>query len=412
MRGWAGLDIGGKNSVLVVLDDQGRLIKQVSIAMTLDGHSELLTTLSTLARRRRDLLPVAVEDPHALVTRCLAEARFPIVPIPPLEVARFRTGGAPAGSKSDGGDARVLAEMLRVRPDGRRPLPSDSREVLALRVLARQYRARRTQRTVLDMQLRAQAAVFYPAAAYALARRPRREMLAALTIAPTPGAALRTRAGRIGDALRASGRTRTVPSAASELLADLRTPFPRLPRLVEQAHGEALADTVELVRCVDASLARLQRSILDQAGAHPAWPVVSSFPSLGRVTGAILLAEIGDDPARFSSARGLLAFAGVAPITMQSGSVLKVRHRRVSNRPLALAVRDWQLPLIANCDHARVMYVERRRIGDRHNAALRRVSAKYLRMLHHCLLTGEPFNESVAWPQAGTDAADDREQGK
>ena len=396
MRGWAGLDVGSRKSVLVVLDDRGQVVRRLSLDMTLAGHTELLSALSALARRRRDLLPVAVEDPNSLVTRCLAEARYPVIAVPPLEVARFRAGRAPAGAKSDRSDARVLADMIRLQPDAHRRVPNDSAELLALRAIARQYRARRVQRNALDRQLRAQTARFYPAATEALRRerRRRRDMHAALSVASSPTVALHMRAGRVSEALRAAGRTRAVPTAAAELLGELRTPFPRLPVLVELAHGEALADTIEVLRAVDASVERLKASMLARAGEHPLWPVVSSFPGLGQVLGAVMLAEIGDDPARFANARGLLSFAGVAPVTRQSGGTISVHRRRVRNRPLAMAAQDWIMPLLLNSPPAHALYDARRAAGDRHHAAARRMVGKYLRALHHCMRTGDSYDDS------------------
>ncbi|MGH3439510.1 MAG: transposase, partial [Sciscionella sp.] len=41
---------------------------------------------------------------------------------------------------------------------------------------------------------------------------------------------------------------------------------------------------------------------------------ITSFPGLGDLTGARVLAEIGDDRTRFADARGLKAFAGSAPV--------------------------------------------------------------------------------------------------
>jgi transposase len=335
-----------------------------------------------------------VEDPGALITRVLIDARFPVIAVHPLAVARFRGGHTPAGPKSDRSDALTLANLIRLEPGAHRPVPRDSPQVLALRALGRQYRVRRQQRAGLDLQLRAQASRFYPAAARALTRRPRRDMLAALAVAPSPGIALHVRSGRISEALREAGRTRSVPRAAAEILSELRTPFPRLPCLIEAGHGEALADTVGLLRAVDGSVERLQASLLAGAARHGAWPIVSSFPGLGQVTGALVLSEIGDDPARFSSARGLLCLAGVAPVTRQSGGMLSVRRRRIRNRPLALAVTDWALPLLSGSEFARALYDDRRAKGDRHNAASRRVLARYLRGLHHCLRTGELFDET------------------
>jgi hypothetical protein len=74
--------------------------------------------------------------------------------------------------------------------------------------------------------------------------------------------------------------------------------------------------------------------------------------------------------------------------------MLNIRRRRVRSQPLALAVRDWTMPLLVNCPTAKALYDARRAGGDRHNAAARVMLAKYIRALHHCLLTGEPYDDS------------------
>jgi transposase len=54
--------------------------------------------------------------------------------------------------------------------------------------------------------------------------------------------------------------------------------------------------------------------------AHSHAPISCSFPGVGALTGARLLGEIGDDLTRFPHARGLLAYAGAAPITWASST--------------------------------------------------------------------------------------------
>ena len=64
---------------------------------------------------------------------------------------------------------------------------------------------------------------------------------------------------------------------------------------------------------------------------HPDAAIITSFPGLGNLTGARVLAEIGDDRSRFADARGLKAFAGSAPITRASGKktvVLQPAHQK------------------------------------------------------------------------------------
>ena len=61
------------------------------------------------------------------------------------------------------------------------------------------------------------------------------------------------------------------------------------------------------------------------------------------LTGARVLAEIGDDRTRFADARGLKAFAGSAPITRASGKKTVVLHRHIKNRRLAAVGSIWAL---------------------------------------------------------------------
>ncbi|MFG1749405.1 transposase [Streptosporangium sandarakinum] len=57
-----------------------------------------------------------------------------------------------------------------------------------------------------------------------------------------------------------------------------------------------------------------------------------------------MLAEIGDDRARFAVARALKAYAGSAPITRASGKSLAVHHRKVKTSALAAELLAWTNP--------------------------------------------------------------------
>jgi transposase len=59
------------------------------------------------------------------------------------------------------------------------------------------------------------------------------------------------------------------------------------------------------------------------------------MPGLATLTGARVLAEIGDDRARFADARGFKAYTGSAPVSRASGKSTAVMHRQVKNQRLA-----------------------------------------------------------------------------
>ncbi len=137
---------------------------------------------------------------------------------------------------------------------------------------------------------------------------------------------------------------------------------------------------------------------------NPDSRVISSFPGLGTVLGARILGEIGDDHTRFGTARGLKAFAGTAPITRSSGTKTLITMRVVRNKRLGQAAYLWSLPLLAHSPGGRAHY-DRRASGDSLSAASRHLADRGLGMLHHCLSTGQTYNEAKAFPPSAHPSA-------
>ena len=85
----------------------------------------------------------------------------------------------------------------------------------------------------------------------------------------------------------------------------------------------------------------LDRPPAEEFRKHSDYAVITSFPGLAEVTGARVLAEIGDDRDRFADDRALKAYAGSAPITRASGKVTSITHRRIKNDRLAAVGWVW-----------------------------------------------------------------------
>jgi transposase len=131
---------------------------------------------------------------------------------------------------------------------------------------------------------------------------------------------------------------------------------------------------------------------------HPDYDVITSFPGLGDLTGARVLAEYGDDRNRFADARAVKAYAGAAPVTRASGRSVSITHRRIKNDRLAAVGFVWAFVATSNSPGARRHYDRRREHGDRHATALRHLFNRFLGCLHHCLSTGQHYDETVAFP--------------
>jgi transposase len=130
---------------------------------------------------------------------------------------------------------------------------------------------------------------------------------------------------------------------------------------------------------------------------HPDAGLITSFPGLGSLLGARVLAEIGDDRDRFADARALKAYAGSAPITRASGKKRYVGRRFVKNNRLTQAGYLWALAAITVSPVANAHYRHRRERGDWHAAAQRNLFNGMLGMLYHCLQNRVPYNEQRAF---------------
>ena len=126
--------------------------------------------------------------------------------------------------------------------------------------------------------------------------------------------------------------------------------------------------------------------------------MLQSAPGIGAVLAARILAEIGDDPNRFTTAAGLRAFAGTAPVTRASGRSHYVKARKVRNKRLGDACHWWAFAALTRSPAARAHYDKRRAAGDHHNAALRNLANKLLGSLWWCIRNGELWDEEAAWP--------------
>src|SRR6185369_7250154 len=198
--------------------------------------------------------------------------------------------------------------------------------------------------------------------------------------------------------LKKAGRSRGLDTEAARLHEAFRAGQMRQLPLVEQAMGrQALALPGQL----DAACAAaddLEHAVTQSFNLHPDAGIITSFPGLGALTGARVLAEIGDDRSRFQDAKGLKAYAGAAPITRASGKTRSVTCRQIKNNRLAAAGYSWAFSALTASPGARAHYDRRKDAGDRHTAAERNLFARLLGCLHHCLATSQDYDEATAFP--------------
>jgi transposase len=406
MEVFCGIDWAEDHHDIALVDRDGRLLARERIGDDAAGLTMLLALLAEHGDHVDGPIPVAIETPRGLLTACLRATGRRVYPINPMAVARYRDRHSVAGRKSDHGDAVVLANILRTDSHAHRPLPADSELAQAIAVLARAQQDAVWARTTAHNKLRSHLREYYPGflAAFADARggitRPEARVI--LAAAPDPAAAAKLTRAQLQALLKRAGRTRGIAAEAARLRDALRAPQMRQTPLVEQAMGR---QTLALLGQLDAACAAaddLEQAVIESFEQHPDAEIITSFPGLGPLTGARVLAEIGDDRSRFRDSKGLKAYAGAAPITRASGKTTTVSHRRVKNNRLTAAGYTWAFAALTASPGARAHYDRRRQAKDRHAAAQRNLFARLLGCLHHCLATGQHYDEQTAFPTPKT----------
>jgi transposase len=241
---FCGIDWAEDHHDVALVDRDGTLIAKRRISDDVSGYGLLLQLLADAGDDADAPIPVAIETSRGLLVACLRATGRKVFSINPMAVSRYRDRHSVAGKKSDAGDALVLAHILRTDLAAHRPLPADSELAQAIAVLARAQQDAVWERTCAHNKLRSLLREYYPG------------ILAAF----------------------ADKRDGLLRPEARAVLAAAPTP----------TAGAALTKSTQFAQ-------------------HPDAATITSLPGLAALTGARLLAEIGDDRARFADARALKA---------------------------------------------------------------------------------------------------------
>jgi transposase len=354
---------------------------------------------------------VVLETRHGLLVERLVDAGYVVLPVNPDLVARRR---GPARKKDDAEDARICCLLALDRHASLRPLIPHGELAGELRAIARDdERAARDQRRLLN-RLRQDLISTFPAALHLagddlgaptmlrlLERWPTRQALGAASRQELVAFARAGRHGwperfadKVSTALAGNhftprdylvrAKTDTIRLAATQLLA-----ITHQRRVWEQRMAELLLGAPPTGK---SGRRRAERP----GNAVPGGKVYLSFPGLGDRLAARVAGEIGDHPQQFSSPNALQCYAGKAPVTRRSGKTeLVVATRLACNRHLADAVQQWAFYSLNQSGWAREFYDTQRARGKTHHAALRPLGNRWLEILWHCLLRGQPYDEAT-----------------
>ena len=389
-----------------VQDADGRVLKRVRLSEGMAGIArfhDLVARFVAEDAQPSDVL-VCIETDRGPWVRALRAAGYRVFGVDPKQAARHREILGSSGAKSDKGDAHALADMIRTRRHQLREIAGDSEIAEAVKVVTRAHQTLLWERTRHMLRLRVALRDYFPAAlaAYKPLGLASDAVLGLLSKAPTPAAAARLTLPQISGALK--GR-RDIPAKAVAIQQVLRSPQLGQADLVATAYASTVRALAAVITTLNAEIKTLEGEVEAHFGRHPDAEVILSQPGIGVVLGARVLAEFGDAPDRYTSAKARKNYAGTSPITRQSGKTRTVHARFVHNDRLVDALHLQASCAILHDPAVRTYYDQLKARDVSHNAALRQVGNRLVGILHGCLKTHSAYDQATAWSHRNHDLA-------
>jgi predicted RNA-binding protein with PUA domain len=402
---FVGVDWAEAHHDVCAMDDTGKVLARKRIADSLAGLAELQELLAEHAEEPEEVV-VGIEKDRGLIVTALLASGYAVYAVNPLASSRYRDRHSTAGAKSDPGDAKVLADMVRTDRHNQRQAAGDSALAEGVKILARAHQNAIWSRQRHVNALRNALKDYFPGALEAFGTDlSSSDAVAVLSVATTPVLARALTVEGIQALLRAGGRQRNVARRATEIHSALRRPQLSQPEVLASAYGRVAASSMRLIAAATAEVIELEAALTADFEQHPDAKLILSLPGLGMVLGARVLGEFGDDPNRYLDAKSRRNYGGTSPITKASGRSKVVLARFVRNRRLANALDRWAFCSLTKSPGARGYYDELRARGKTHSQAVRQLANRWVGVLHVCLERHALYDEEAAWSHRQAAAA-------
>jgi transposase len=395
---YVGIDWSELHHDVCVMNEQGKVVGKARVPEGIKGVAQLHQLVAEHADDPETVL-VGIETDRGLLVGALTEAGYRVFAINPLSVDRYRDRHSTSGAKSDPGDAKILADIVRTDSHNQRQIAGDSELVDSVKLLARAHHNLIWERQRHVNRLRNALREYYPQALEAFdSDLSSADAVAVLGIAPTPELGRKLSRSKIQKAMSLAGRQRNLVKRSEAIQADLRSEQLSAPKMIEQTYGLIAVSTVQIIAELNRQIETLELKLKPSFKVHPDAEIYLSLPGLGAILGARVMGELGDDQDRYHDAKARKNYAGTSPITKASGKHFVALARFARNDHLFDACFLWAFTSLTKSPGARAYYDALRSRGKTNNQALRALANRWVGILHGCLRHGQFYSEQIAWP--------------
>jgi len=364
----------------------------------LEHTPEAIDAWVTTLRTRFNSQPVAIclELNKGPLVSALRKYDFLVLfPLNPLTLARYREAFTPSRAKDDPTDAALQLELLLTHRDKLQPLQPQSPAMRALAQLVEHRRRVVGDKVRITNRLTSTLKNYFPHVLHWFQEKDTAIFCDFLSRWSTLKAAQLARRSTLETFFRAhhvryadviAQRIQAI-KAATPLTTDDGVIAPNA--LLVQALVAQLRVTLQAIADFDTAIAQCAQN-------HPDFSLFQALPGAGPVFASRLLVAFGEQRERYASAAELQKYAGIAPVTERSGKKSWVHWRLQCPKFLWQTFVEWAAESIRHSFWAQVYYQQQRDKGKAHQAAVRALAFKWIRILYRCWQERTPYDESVS----------------
>jgi transposase len=337
-------------------------------------------------------IAVALEQSRGAVVFALTKySHLHLYPIHPSTLAHFRQALVPSGAKNDPGDTSLLLELLLQHRARLRRLQPDTEQTRELQFLVEARRKLVDDKTYFSNRLTAQLKVYYPQVLKWFYKVSSPVTCDFLLRWPTLESAQKAAPKRLRDFYRKHNC-----QDEDSRLEEIRQSVPATKdQAVIQSSVLMVQATVRLIQSVKRDIDQCEARIEELTKSHPDFAIFDSLPGAGDALVPRLIAALGTQRERFSTAGEIQSYTGIAPVVKQSGNTRSTHCRKAYPHFLRQTFHEWAAHSIQTSQWARTYYEQQISRGKKHHASVRALAFKWIRILFRCWKDRVPYNEDL-----------------
>jgi transposase len=313
--------------------------------------------------------------------------------INPKSLSSYRDAFYGSGAISDPVDAQLMREMVRQNPTRFRAWRPDDALTRSLRLLTEGRRNLVDQSTALTNQLTALLKGYYPQALRWIGPLDKTWACDFLEHWPTL------------QSLQRASRRQVLGfyEKHSRASMDLDEQLKQIKQARALTNDHAVLEYSEVMvqalvgqlRALLGSIADFDRKIAQLFQQHPDRLIFESFPGAGKALAPRLLAAFGADRDRYQAATEMQELSGIAPVTEMSGKKHFVHWRYACPKFMRQTFQEFADHSRRWCSWAKAYYQVQIERGKSHNAAVRALAYKWIRILFRCWKDRQPYRHEM-----------------